>query len=517
MFCLKYRICNEMPLVLTSKAGDPNIVATERYIPGTSVLGLLAKRYLDRHPQVSAENACDDPYFHDCFVNGRITFGPAYLSVQDAEGQRQTYLPVPLSVRRKKYADDLYDFLYKKEEPLLRTTAVKGFCSLGNGVFQNEDVVTTLNFHHARDRKTGTTDGEKIFTYEAIKQGHCFEGCILGNYEDLQHLLAQCDTQWDAYLGRSKNTQYGKVRFFFLQEEAQEYASDSTQLERTDKAESISLSLLSDTIIYNEYGFPSTDSHDLTTYLTTLLGSKVRIKKARTRQGHVENFVGVWRLRTPSEQCFQAGSSFLLSMGNCDPKRLSELETSGIGERTHQGFGRCRFAWQTDHPLITQSRPEISPSRPAGHVPEMTREILKTLVVQALEKDAEFLAIQAQKDFRLLPSNSLLGRLENVMSNSSGKQQWIDFLKELRNTAKKQLENCHNTRKTLLQYLIEENINIPTVIEKSQSKLQELLEEFSLKLENEDELNTRLYQRYWGIFLAMMRKRKNKEGGERSS
>ncbi|PID56985.1 hypothetical protein CSB45_08660 [candidate division KSB3 bacterium] len=513
MFCLKYRVYNEMPLVLTSRAGDPNIVKTEQYIPGNMILGTLAKRCLDRLPKGSGETACDDSFFRECFVGGRMSFGPAYLTVEDADGEQQPYFPLPVSIRQEKYAEKLYDFLYQEEKPLLRTKKVKGFGRLNEKEWQKKEVETSLNFHHARDRNTGITDGEKIFTYESIDPGYCFEGCILGEKEDLQHLLDICDLQWAAYLGRSKNVQYGKIRFVFLQEEAREYASDSCLPAEWSDERGISLSLLSDTIIYNEHGFPSTDSKDLTAYLSRILGCSVNVEKARTRQGNSENFVGVWRLRTPSEYCFLAGSSFLLELGAYDAGKLADLEMSGIGERTHQGFGRCRFAWQTEKELKLQETHKPSLVKPEGKVPEMTREILSTLLVQTLEKKTEFLAIQAQSKFLRLPTNSLLGRLENTISNAASTKEWHDFLKDLRKTAKAQLEDCHNTRKSLLSYLLTEKIDARIVIKTSASNLQNFVDDFSLRLDKEDELNARLYKRYWVIFLSMMRKRKDREGG----
>jgi len=48
----------------------------------------------------------------------------------------------------------------------------------------------------------------------------------------------------------------------------------------------------------------------------------------------------------------QAGSCmvFSVSSGQVDPSKLAQLEASGIGERTAEGYGQVRF----NHPLLTQ-------------------------------------------------------------------------------------------------------------------------------------------------------------------
>ncbi|RLC13385.1 MAG: hypothetical protein DRI57_16310, partial [Deltaproteobacteria bacterium] len=60
---MRYRITNLAPLVISAKFGDRNMVTTEKYIPGTSVLGLLAKQVITK------KNLSDKAHENEDFCN----------------------------------------------------------------------------------------------------------------------------------------------------------------------------------------------------------------------------------------------------------------------------------------------------------------------------------------------------------------------------------------------------------------------------------------------------------------
>lgn len=515
MHSLRYRITTHATIVITSQLGDPNMVATEKYLPGTSVLGLLAARYIKKTPGLTADQAYRNDHFYDWFLRGKLTVGPAYFVSQDGNGQEQVFLPVPLSIRKAKHAEEIYDFLRHPDDSKIRTKAIDAFCLLDRKTIQTQEVSTSLNFHHERDAETGTTAGAKIFTYESIDSGQTFEGVIFGDNADLQDLLNTCGPDWEAVVGRSKNAQYGEVQIVFLDQAPQLVTMPPRLPAQPGANQSIALSLLSDTMIYNEHGFPSTDACDLEAHLTALLNTPVSIERARAKQADVENFLSIWRLKTPSSACFRMGSSFLLKLTQYDPNTLLEAECRGIGERTSEGFGRCQFGWQTNEPhLQIMKGREVSPAKPEGMPPALTCDILCARISETLLKQAEMLALTDLKGFlkdkRKRPSNSLLGRLEHAVRHSSDQPGFVKFLTDLRKTAKDQLEACHNQERTLLDFLQKKKLTIPEILKISPT-CQELNQEFALKIDEDKELERQLYQRYYTTFLVMMRKRTKKE------
>lgn len=508
MYKLTYRISNSAPLVLTSRQGDPNMVTTEGVISGSKVLGLLAQRYIVRQSTPDNGEAHRDAVFHNCFMKGALTIGPAFPVLPDSKGEEQPHLPVPFSVRRKKHGEEIYDFLFHKYDSALRTKPVDGFCLLESDCFEPADVQRGINFHHARDRETGTTDGEKIFSYESLEAGQRFEGTIYGSRDDLQTLLDRCGQEWTGAVGRSKNSQYGTIQMRFLEKSPQVCQNPALLTTAAEPGAKISLTLLSDTIVYNDCGYPSTTRQDLANHLSARLNTGVTLVKARAKQAEVETYLGVWGLKTPSEGCFMAGSSFLLELPDgCSSDALAELEWAGIGERCGEGFGRCRIAWQTEGKLQVPDAAERTPEQPQGDLPDGTRHILTTLAIETLKKDAVLAALEEQSRFRHLPSNSLLGRLENAVGHSGAPQAFGAFLAQLRNTARRQLEHCHNTQRTLLEFLTTERICAQSLIALNRSGLSELIQEFGLSFDTYERLDDELYILYLSTFFANLRKR----------
>jgi len=133
------------------------------------------------------------------------------------------------------YVDDNFDE---------QTESINKFCVLEKDKLTTQEVETGLNFHHARDRKKGVSEEGKIFNYESVSPGQIFEGEITGDEKNLHNLITICENKWIAYLGRSKNAQYGQVEFEIIDEKTE----IETEIEWNNE---ISLTFLSDTIIYN--------------------------------------------------------------------------------------------------------------------------------------------------------------------------------------------------------------------------------------------------------------------------
>ena len=467
MHYLKYRIRCLAPIVIRTHNSDRNTVATERFIPGSSVQGLLAKRVIAR--KTLKKPAYTDPEFFEWFSLGSLNVGSAFIASEDKNGAYYTHFPVPLSIRQEKESGNIRDYLFELEDPTLRSKVINTFCgvnALTGNTLQTRDVDTRLNFHHARDSEKGITRPGLIFHYESIEHFQMFEGLITGDVAALKQFLTTCGQSWTGYIGRSRNAQYGKVAVEILTPKPIPYQSQCRG------QQSVSLTLVSDTILYNSYGFSTTELSVLEAQLTAAAGTPVRIIKSYMKQSTVETFLSVWNLPRPSETCFLAGSAFLLQLSGGNSAGLEALEASGIGERTHEGFGQCRLDWQRNSgakPLKLrkeQTDPDFAVQAPTTRLPGQVKEILKDLVWDALKKRVQEIAMEEQKSCtRNLPSKTLCARLEALTVQDS-RAEFAEQIYQLRQIARTQLERCRGRGFTLFTLLTGRFMITETVLER---------------------------------------------------
>ncbi|MEE4358335.1 MAG: hypothetical protein V2I97_17830 [Desulfococcaceae bacterium] len=498
MHQITYRIRNLAPIIISAKFGDSNMVSTLKYIPGTSVLGMLAARFISK-AGITSQNACEDDDFYHSFLGGGLAIGNGYILFQDGDGDASVCYPTPFSVHKEKDGEQIYDLLHA-EKPEKATKAVSDFSFIEDAFIHTVSVETGLNFHHARDSKTGAPKEEVIFNYESVSPNQVFEGTIRGDEQTLKKLVDVCGSEWIGYIGRSKNAQYGKVCF-----EVMNPKPGAVSRKECREAE-ISLTLLSDTIVYNSDGYSCTDIKVLEEYLG------MKIKKAFIRKGYAENFIGVWGMKKPSENCFLAGSCFLLDTGSTDSEKLKQIQEQGIGERCHEGFGQCVTEWQTAGKLSKSGVELPRLKKPDYPMPDMTKNIFKTLIRNAMRKQTETDALTDLKTFsKKFPSNAAIGRLA-AMSSAMNREEFTEALGKLRETAKSQLERCRNDNETLLEFLKEKNISAEDILRRPNlTDLTDLCSDIGYKPQEDTAFAKELYQTYMGTFFSIMRKSNARE------
>jgi CRISPR-associated protein Csx10 len=491
MHAIRYRITSLSPLLFASNTGDPNMVATLDYIPGTHLRGMFATEYIKRKDLGVA--AHKDETFYNWFLKGELKFTNAYI-VWEKIDKTHRLLPIPLSIQREKgHEVTAYDLLFQEEEFDKQTTGISGYGNLEGSILYKKGVKKSLNFHHARDREKGVSKEGQIFNYESINQGQTFEGFIIGQSDDLREFTSIISSGI-YYLGRSRNNQYGKIRFEIVSKEPEEFYSEINL--KQESAENIVLTLLSDTIIYNEHGFSTTDTRELEKLLNC------KITKSFIRQSEEEGFISVWKLKTPSEVCFKAGSCFLLE--NADIERLKELQKTGIGMRTHEGFGRFVIGWQgEDKPFnIKEVTDEIKPTKPHGALPESGKKLVEDIIKGQIKKQIQIKAINDAGEFKNLPTKSLLAKIEGAVKDGTLKT----LLDNLKKTAKDKLEHCRNEDTDLYEFLKSFSLNMEDEM-RNMPEIKKICEEISYK--PEEKLKAELEKTYLLTFLSTMRKRIN--------
>ena len=100
MYRLKYRIKTISPVLISSMGGDMNMVSTKDYIPGTTILGIFAARYVKEKNKLN-NNVHEDETFYNWFLNGKLKFSNAYLTIYNEETEIEL-LPTPLSIQKEK-------------------------------------------------------------------------------------------------------------------------------------------------------------------------------------------------------------------------------------------------------------------------------------------------------------------------------------------------------------------------------------------------------------------------------
>lgn len=349
-----------------------NVVETLDFVPGSYLLPhvtrTLSGRGLDVRSALQAGDVC---------------VLPAYPEVDDERGQ-----PVPMALFAPKGGKGLEDPAHvvnrlRQAEPADGTQLKQmreGYVSTRpTKLYKTPITVWTHNtVEDQPQRPTENVGG--VYTYEAIAPSDHGMPVVLRSElrirKSLADRLAQSDANWwirlngEVSLGRSKKDDYGSVR---LDAEPALEWKPSTRNTETE----LFVWLVSDTLLRNSRLRAEPTAACLGEELSRRLG--VTLKLRESTHGQLDELVRIrrldtwhvgWGLPRPSLIALQAGSCMVFQAeGSIDPTKLAQLEASGIGERTAEGYGQVRF----NHPLLTEPLVRQADSgRPAGSEPGTT-------------------------------------------------------------------------------------------------------------------------------------------------
>jgi len=215
MKVLNYNIITKAPIIIPKTSGDINLIESEDFIPGSVILGAIANLYL---AQNKIKDALQDQMFKDLFLSDKVLFLNAMLKNNNYEAEF-----FPLCYQYDKNDPSIIYNIFKEDEEFFEDKQLKSI----TGLFAKKDDYSLLkletakeiNFHHDRDKKSGTSKKGYIFNYEAISKDQCFSGSILGDnklLDEIRNLILSSNT---LYLGRSKTAQYGKCLINFVKTE----------------------------------------------------------------------------------------------------------------------------------------------------------------------------------------------------------------------------------------------------------------------------------------------------------
>ena len=558
---LYYKLKLLSPIILSKNQGDMNSVPTSDEFSGTAIIGALASKYF----QTKKTNDINE--FNLWFLSGTLKFHHAKILKN-----RNVFVNKPFSVLGKKNPKrekgkiierDLIDSLLISKEEEYKYKS--GLLSLQQGVYTESNIDKTFNFHHARDPETGYSKEGKIFNYESLDAGQEFAGYISGSSKDLNDFKNWFGEKQILYFGRSRNSQYGKVEFaLYTKPIYTEYKISKQDLfeERTSSIENdydkqdyyflrdkLSITLITDTILLNEFGFSSVTQSIFESYIQSSIDNNIKIEKSFLKSDETRGYNAKWKLRRSSESCFQAGSCFLLDISKCEDKqaiilKIQNLLEKGIGERTHEGYGEALLNLQVYETISLYEEDETTPEKPKvlnEEVKEIIKQVYTNQFISLSQKKAmdDIETIKNQNLQRLKgTSTSIVSRLEGLINEENGTLALFkDNSEVLKNTAKKKLERIRFNNQRLYDYflLFKDESNSPVSIQdflkkNDNQKLQKLrdseFKEFSqngktfLQEEKfEKELNRQIRNSYLKHFFSSLRKQiklSNKSSGERN-
>jgi CRISPR-associated protein Csx10 len=496
LYQLRFRIQLRAPAVFPKLAGDPFTVYSHDYIPGSTIRGVLAQRYLARHGDVANRDR-----FQHLFC-GSVAFLPAY-PVHPNTGAAAH--PVPHSIRKYKDGDVYLDLArqdYPEDEQLER---VRGWAPLeevqqrgtSNLPSNKLEVAADLHYHHARpadrrvQRALGERDPEKesedvyglkepdrgaLFTYESVRGGQIFSGALVGSQNDLEAIQMLVVNGETVRAGRSKGAQYGSNGEWEWIDAAPVKLEGSLK-DQTEEGESrIIVTLTTPLIGLNEYGHPAPE------FSFKELAAELGFPSLDLRKNLIKSFVRVdWQgaylnyQKLPRQQmpALQAGSVFVVELPEPpDAQMLAKAAGRSYGLRTEDGFGRVnlrlhratdRFQlFPSDGDLVVHAVPAVQPAdqkaEEGGPRWKLALEILRRQIMEHAEALGIEVAANTAKSRPEGPfpldriHTHLLSRLVRILEQNPDLNVFAANLRgsdsdrkkpgELRDTARRQLERC---------------------------------------------------------------------------
>ena len=412
----------QQPILATSFQGDPNSDVSYSYIPGSMIRGAIIGRYMRQH-HLSELDLTNEEVKRLFFDANSTRYLNAYLLSQE----KQRTLPLPLSWFKDKDAElkdnspiTVYDFSIERgDNPETPKSVGEYFWRKERGAVKLYKDKRRINIHNFRDRQKGrSTDNQgELFRYDALDAGQKFQSVILcedGDAITIQMLLV---TEPNIWLGGSQSAGYGHSKIINLEilDRWDEIGDPAKKRENNDKI--LSITLLSDTLLRNEYGQPVADpmliKQAVEEVLNISLPEPSNIFAGSTLVG---GFNRKWGLPLPQVPALAAGTAIVFEDIEINESQIKRLEAYGIGERREDGFGRISVNWLEDE-FFSASLPNSSNTSSLPPLEDKASRLLAEQMAQRLLEQKLEQYLQTKVGYLKLDegiSNSQLSRLQSV-------------------------------------------------------------------------------------------------------
>ena len=419
------------PLLATSFRGDPNSDVSYDYIPGSMLRGALVGRYLKQ--QRLRELDLEEPKVNRLFFSDDHT---RYLNGYLLSGQRRT-LPIPRSWRQEKGAElsgssglRIFDFSVDYDDELASPKAVsEQFWCEADGCIYFHRPDRRVNIHNQRDRTKGrssmqegnlASEGE-VFRYDALEAGQTFQAVILCEEQDVTTIESLLK-QEDIWIGGSRSAGYGHAKLSYeICQGNDDWQESNSPVEDRAESEGITITLLSHTLLRDEWGQPVADPSLLPTAVRAVLGDDVLRSSLSIFSGNtlIGGFNRKWGLPLPQVPALVAGTVIVLDSGELEIAQIRQLEWQGIGDRRNEGFGRiainshtrCSFIMSQPEASVPTTIPAISDAASYKMASDMAEKLLRKRLEHRLKKQLEVNKLKRSAEGKIPISNSQLSRI----------------------------------------------------------------------------------------------------------
>ena len=456
----EYVIENLAPVCFTEQSGDNVLYETRRFVPGSSVVGALAAKYINKNHIV---NAHKDPVFKELFLSGKVRFLPAYPCTKDGVKS----LPLPMSLMIHKDGRTLADYAAGKEfAPGYKKLAGFGIVDEADKTLSMLSARVQFEFHMSRasesERLSGSSNDGKVFNYEYLEPFQYFYGTVIAD-DDLSDAAMKAIAELLSErvgLGRSRSAQYGKAEFTFMGEKAPQkidfnegrlciYAySTFIPSENWSRADELALCIAD--ALNNEL---------------VNSGSKAKLSKENigifAAGEALEGFVGVWNVKRERKNVLSSGSLFAFDVIDFDDDALAVIENrlcKGFGERIAEGFGQFRI-WTPLKDSADKTWQKVALREKSSTIPSLDAVKVDALTIIA-GRIMQEIRLQAKNDVLSMTisdkGKGTLKRIEALADSDKDKSEIMASVSDFRKTAKDNLFKMRLNGKPVLHMILEE-------------------------------------------------------------
>jgi hypothetical protein len=323
---LHYRLRLETPMIITwserSSLHNQDEKSTEsrNYLPGSAVRGFVMNALVQQNP--------DQFHLHKASLLNHIYFGNA---LPMAEGKE--LIPTPKGFYADKQQTCFYSVLQEDVRIGHKRAELGSFCYLQDGIIHHHSPVMDQNFRASK--RFGTPNFSR-----AIGAGTELAGYIYLRDPALAPLVASVLSS-HLYFGAFRYAGNGKCTLVSLDTKAPEYFRYSYRQE-DPIGNDVYMLLLSGCTMSRHGQACGLDP----TALAEFLGiPEVLVHRCATSIMEPNGYNNKWHASLPISVMYSPGSIFRLSFPQGTPswQTLQQLQTTGLGMRTPEGFGQILF------------------------------------------------------------------------------------------------------------------------------------------------------------------------------
>lgn len=302
---------------------EPIIVNTADYIEGSKMLGILISGMKTND---IGDLVCSNAYIGKSEV--RYTEVPAcYYAIKN---NKQTFVN---QIIDSEHVDTGIQLNRMKHAYVTKI----------DGKLERAAVEVEERYHHRRpeDKSIGrareSAEKDSVFyKMSSISSGQEFYGYIKGSAEQIKEIYAYITQKNEFYIGKSKNSEYGKSSITIL--------NTQSQKEHQVSCSEFIVKLEAPAIVYSDKAFYSVQVDDLVKEVNATLGLHTEVKPYRTYLNYVTlgGYNVTWRARKPMIEAFDKGS--VLHYKFDTPVTLTTNNGCHIGERFHEGYGEISLS-----------------------------------------------------------------------------------------------------------------------------------------------------------------------------